>query len=68
MSWPNGGTPPPASGVKLLGTKPSLNDAAPLTTPICEATGTVRMYGAPAFFRPRQREAERDVRRKHWSS
>src|SRR5216684_7769012 len=49
MSWPNGGTPPAAICVKLLGTKPSLNDAAPLFMPICDARGIGRMNGPAAL-------------------
>lgn len=47
---PNGGTPPAAIGVKLSGTKPSLNDARPFWMPICEAVGIELTYPAPAFL------------------
>jgi hypothetical protein len=40
MSAPNGGMPPLSGLVIVSGGKPSLNDAAPFVTLICEATGT----------------------------
>src|ERR1700741_4343395 len=48
-SWPNGGTPPEATGVMVSGGKPSVKLARPAVTPICEATGMVLRLTPVAF-------------------
>jgi hypothetical protein len=46
MSRPLGGTPPLAIGVMVSGGNPSVYDAAPGVTAICEGTGIV--FAPPA--------------------